>query len=164
MTVTWFSDGQPSYNTMVDIDTNMFNMFQLCSQQLDNFLILIRRSSFCCCFYMLLKSFTFSTIWKDFLIFSPICWLYVIYSLNICSSFKWDMQFANFTEIACNKILVHWTDIMLWWNIQPVWSMSSSVMADRGVIFLNMTYNFSAISCYFLLARSCLLMASLGFI
>ena len=25
MTVTWFSDGQPSYNTMVDIDTNMFN-------------------------------------------------------------------------------------------------------------------------------------------
>ena len=23
--VTWFSDGQPSYNTMVDIDTNMFN-------------------------------------------------------------------------------------------------------------------------------------------
>ena len=25
MTVTWFSDGQPSYNAMVDIDTNMFN-------------------------------------------------------------------------------------------------------------------------------------------
>ena len=25
MMVTWFSDGQPSYNTMVDIDTNMFN-------------------------------------------------------------------------------------------------------------------------------------------
>ena len=25
MAVTWFSDGQPSYNTMVDIDTNMFN-------------------------------------------------------------------------------------------------------------------------------------------
>ena len=25
MVVTWFSDGQPSYNTMVDIDTNMFN-------------------------------------------------------------------------------------------------------------------------------------------
>ena len=25
MTVTWFSDGQPSCNTMVDIDTNMFN-------------------------------------------------------------------------------------------------------------------------------------------
>ena len=25
MTVTWFSDGQPSYNTMVDIDANMFN-------------------------------------------------------------------------------------------------------------------------------------------
>ena len=23
--VTWFSDGQPSYNTMVDIDRNMFN-------------------------------------------------------------------------------------------------------------------------------------------
>ena len=25
MMVKWFSDGQPSYNTMVDIDTNMFN-------------------------------------------------------------------------------------------------------------------------------------------
>ena len=25
MVVTWFSDGQPSYNTMVDIDTNMVN-------------------------------------------------------------------------------------------------------------------------------------------
>ena len=23
--VTWFSDGQPSYNAMVDIDTNIFN-------------------------------------------------------------------------------------------------------------------------------------------
>ena len=25
--MTWFSHGQPSYNTMVDIDTNMFNCF-----------------------------------------------------------------------------------------------------------------------------------------
>ena len=25
MTVIWFSDGQPSHNTMADIDTNMFN-------------------------------------------------------------------------------------------------------------------------------------------
>ena len=43
--------------------------------------------------------------------------------------------------IARDKILVHWTDTMLWWNIQPGWSLSSSIMADRRVIFLNITYN-----------------------
>ena len=32
------------------------------------------------------------------------------------------------------------TDTMLGWNIHPVWYMSSSVMADRRVMFLNMTY------------------------
>ena len=37
MMVTWFSDGQLSYNTMVDIDTlcsQHFYTFTLCSQQL----------------------------------------------------------------------------------------------------------------------------------
>ena len=132
-----------------------------------NFLVLMRRSGFCCCFYMLQKSFTFSSIWKDFCFFSHLLIVCSI-SLNISSFFKWDIcssetshsSSANFTKLmlrldvilvvavrntiigmARYKILVHWTNIMLGWNIQPVWSISSSVMADWRVIFLNMTYD-----------------------
>ena len=140
-----------------------------------NFLILIRRSGFCCCFCMLSKCFTFCIIWKDFLIFSPICWLYVLYLTQHMLLFqRWYMQFANLTlylsqfykanvkifdlilivavrntiiGIARNKSLVHWTDTMLGLNIQPIWSMSLSIMADRRDIFLNITYDFL---CHFL--------------
>ena len=49
--------------------------------------------------------------------------------------------------IAFNKILLHWTVTMLGWNIQPVWTMTSSVMADKKVIFLDMTNYFF---CHFL--------------
>ena len=123
---------------------------------------------FCCCFCMLLKSFTFSSIWKDFLVFSPICWLCALSHSTYPPFFKWDIcnsetshsSSANFTKLmlrldlilvvavrntiigmARYKILVHWTNIMLGWNIQLVWSMSPSVMADRRVIFVNMSYD-----------------------
>ena len=146
-----------------------------------NFLILIRRFGLCCCFYMLLKSFTFTTIWKDFLVFTTICWLYMLYLTQHMLLFQMEyMQFANlvlffssFTKpmlrrlivvvrnaiirIADDRILVDWTDTMLGWNIQLVWSMNSSVIADRRVIYHNTTYDFF---CYFLRLLICWILST----